>query len=159
MQKIFLIVAILATIFSHNTFSQDSTKPPQLQQLLSGYYDIKDALVSGNANTAASKAEAFVRNANAIDYKVISEGNINTLVKDAGKISETKDLGKQREYFADFSSNMVAVAKAFKLSDQPIYQAYCQMKKAYWLTNEKAVKNPYFGSSMLTCGQVIETLQ
>lgn len=113
----------------------------------------------GNANTAASKAEAFVKATNGNDYKVISEGNLKALVKDAGKISKTKDLKKQREYFASFSNNMIAIAKAVKLSDKPIYQAYCPMKKTSWLSSEKAIKNPYYGSSMLTCGEVTSTLE
>jgi len=115
-------------------------------------------LVTGDATSASANALAFSKTVNSIDYKVISEGNIQTLANDAGKISETKDLKKQREYFANFSINMAVVAKAVKLTDQPIYQAYCPMKKAYWLSNEKAIKNPYYGSSMLTCGQVTETL-
>lgn len=38
-----------------------------------------------------------------------------------------------------------------------VYYQYCPMKKAYWLSMEKEIKNPYYGSSMLTCGKVIET--
>jgi hypothetical protein len=33
------------------------------------------------------------------------------------------------------------------------------MKKAYWLSPDKAIKNPYYGSAMLTCGKVTETIQ
>ena len=151
-------VIIIATIVSQG-FAQDSTKQYQLPQLLTYYYNIKNALVVGNANDAALAATSFVKAANSIDYKVISEGNINTLVKDAGKISEAKDINKQRSYFANFSTNMAAVAKAIKLTDKPIYYAYCPMKKAYWLSSEKAIKNPYYGSAMLTCGEVTETIQ
>jgi hypothetical protein len=32
------------------------------------------------------------------------------------------------------------------------------MKKAYWLSGDKVIKNPYFGSAMLTCGTITETL-
>ncbi|MEJ7738299.1 MAG: DUF3347 domain-containing protein [Chitinophagaceae bacterium] len=159
MKRIFFIVALFATAFTQDSFAQDSTNQSQIPQLLSLYYNIKDALVVGNANTAASKAEAFVKATNGNDYKVISEGNLKALVKDAGKISKTKDLKKQREYFASFSNNMIAIAKAVKLSDKPIYQAYCPMKKTSWLSSEKAIKNPYYGSSMLTCGEVTSTLE
>lgn len=159
MKKIILIVTVIATAVTHKSFAQDSTKQYQLPQLLTYYYNIKNALVVGNANDAALAATSFVKAANSIDYKVISEGNINTLVKDAGKISESKDIKKQREYFANFSTNMAAVAKAVKLTDKPVYYAYCPMKKAYWLSSEKEIKNPYYGSSMLSCGQVTETIQ
>jgi len=33
------------------------------------------------------------------------------------------------------------------------------MKDAYWLSNETAIKNPYYGSRMLTCGSVKDTLK
>lgn len=160
MKKIISFVAILfATIITQNSFAQDSAQASQVPQLLSLYYNIKDALVAGNAVSAASKAEAFVKVATGIDYKVIPEGNINTLLKDASRISEAKDIKKQREYFVNFSNNMIAVVKTVKLSDQPIYEAYCPMKKAYWLSSEKGIKNPYYGSAMLTCGQVTATLK
>lgn len=130
-----------------------------VSQLLALYYNIKDALVADNANAASAQAAEFVKTANSIDYKVISEGNINALLKDAGRISETKDIKQQRSLFANLSTNMSALAKAVKLTDQPVYQQYCPMKKAYWLSSEQAIKNPYFGSSMLTCGKVTETLK
>src|SRR6185436_18961796 len=133
MKKLFAMFAIIATSFTSIGFAQDSTKQGQLPQLLTYYYIIKNALVTGNASDALSAATAFVKTANSVDYKLISEGNINTLVKDAGMISETTDIKKQRLYFANLSSNMAAVAKSVKLTDKPVYYAYCPMKKAYWL--------------------------
>ena len=53
---------------------------------------------------------------------------------------------------------MALVAKAVKLTDAPVYKAYCPMKKAYWLSAEKEIKNPYYGSAMLSCGSVMETI-
>lgn len=158
MKKIFLFVALFATVSTYKSFSQDSTKQSRLPQLLTYYYNVKNALVTGDAAMASSNALSFVKSINSVDYKVISEGNIHTLANDADKIATTKDIKKQREYFASFSTNMASLAKAVKLSEQPIYQAYCPMKKAYWLSNSKGIKNPYFGSSMLTCGQVTQTL-
>ena len=159
MNKLFLIVAIVATAFTQNSFSQDSTKQYPLSQLLTYYYNIKNALVADDFTSASTNARSFVKTANSVDYKLISEGNINTLVKDATKIAEAKDIKNQRIYFANLSTNMAAVAKAVKLTDQPVYLTYCPMKKAYWLSNEKAIKNPYYGSAMLTCGEVTETIQ
>lgn len=159
MKKIFFIVAIFATVFAQKTLAQASAQQTQLSQLLHSYYDIKNALVAGNAGNASMKAEDFVKTANGIDYKIISEGNINTLLKDATAISSAKDLKDQRMHFANLSTNMFAVAKAVKLTDQPVYYTYCPMKKAYWLSNETVIKNPYFGSAMPTCGKVVETLQ
>lgn len=154
--KIFFIAAMFAAVFSQNSFAQNTKA--ESSQLLASYYNIKDALIADDANTAASKADEFVKAANGIDYKVISEGNINTLLKDATAISESKDLKEQRTHFANLSANMFAVAKVVKLSDKPVYEAYCPMKKVYWLSNDKVIKNPYFGSAMPTCGKVVDTI-
>ena len=136
----------------------DGANQQQLSQLLAAYYNIKNALVAGDAGSATANAELFLKNVNTVDYKLISESNVHILSKDATKISGTKDLRKQRAYFANLSSNMVAVAKAFKLGNQPVYLQYCPMKKASWLSSEKHIRNPYYGNAMLTCGEVTETL-
>jgi hypothetical protein len=157
MKKIFLAIAFIALAFTQS-FAKDTAKLSQPSQLLTQYYQIKDALVAGNAALAATNAEAFLKIANSIDYKVISEGNINALVKDATVISATKDIKKQRAQFASLSANMITLAKAMKLSDEPVYEIYCPMKKANWLSSSKTIKNPFFGSAMPTCGKVVETI-
>lgn len=156
--KIFLVAILVIFVFVNKSFAQDSAKQNQLSGLLSSYYAIKDALVSGNAATASAKATDFVTLAKSVDGKNVSQTNLEALEKDAGGIAETKDIKHQREHFASLSTDMAALAKSVKLSDLPIYQAYCPMKKSYWLSSEKTIKNPYFGSAMLTCGKVTETL-
>jgi copper chaperone CopZ len=137
-----------------------------LPQLLSLYYDIKNALISSNANTAAAKATAFLTAIKAVDMKSLSEADHNAfmplqdkLIFDATHISESKDVDHQRDHFSTFSTNFYSLAKAVKLSEKPVYQAYCPMKKMYWLSSEAAIKNPYYGKMMLTCGKVTDTIQ
>jgi hypothetical protein len=54
---------------------------------------------------------------------------------------------------------MYTLAKAAKLSPQPVYEQYCPMKNAYWLSSEASIKNPYYGNEMLSCGEVKDTLK
>ena len=156
MKKIFFIVAILATVFAQKTIAQINRQP---SQLLNSYLDIKNALIAGNANIASAKAEEFVKTLNSLDSKTFSADSHDALLKDAEHITKSKDIKYQREHFSTFSSNMYILAKAVKLTDQPVYYAYCPMKKTHWLSVEPAIKNPYFGSAMLTCGKVEETLK
>lgn len=129
----------------------------QLQQLFQQYIEIKDALAEGKNKDAAIKAINLTKFISVISYRDITEGNINALRKDASLIADAKDLSVQRKAFSNLSNNMSVLAGQFKLSDNPIYQQYCPMAKAYWLSNEKEIKNPYYGSSMLSCGSVIKT--
>ena len=150
------IVAIVATLFIQKTFAQDNQS--QSSQLLTSYFGIKDALIAGDANAASASATEFLKAASNADSKVISSDNLAALQKDAGAISQMKDIKHQREHFASLSANMLAIAKAAKLTAQPVYAMYCPMKKAYWLSDNKTIKNPYFGTAMLTCGTVSETI-
>lgn len=159
MKKILLIVVSLLTVFSQRSLAQDSSQQRQLSKLLTEYYKIKDALVEGKAVVAAENAQAVINTINSIDYKIISEGNINALLKDATVISVSRNIGEQRQYFANFSENVVLIAKAIKLTTEPIYQQYCPMKKTNWLSREQNIRNPYYGSSMLTCGKVVDSIK
>ena len=51
-----------------------------------------------------------------------------------------------------------SLAKKVKLSLAPVYQEYCPIQKASWLSNNKAIKNPNYGIAMITCGSVQATL-
>lgn len=157
MKKIFLMLAIIATAFTQNSFAQDSTKT-QPAQLLNAYYKLKDALVSSNATLAAANADELVKAINGTDKQTVNDDARASLLKDANTISQSKDIKLQREKFAALSNNMFELAKTVKLSAEPVYQQYCPMKKASWLSNDKAIKNPYYGSAMLTCGSVKTTL-
>ncbi|MHA4807887.1 DUF3347 domain-containing protein [Flavitalea flava] len=158
MKKSILIFALSAMGFVQPSFAQDSTRTSPLSTLLTSYYAIKDALVAGNANAASSNAAVFLSTAKDMDDKTMPSASRDALVQDAGNIASAKDLNRKREYFARFSTDLFAVAKTVKLTAQPVYEMYCPMKKAYWLSNVQAVKNPYFGNAMLTCGKVVETL-
>jgi len=149
----------MATAFVQTGFAQHdhAATTAQTPSLLPLYYSVKDALLGGNATIAASKAGELVKALNDADVKTIT--NRDGLLEHAGKIAASKDLKSQREHFAGLSTEMIALAKASKLSAEPVYQMYCPMKKSNWLSSEKAIKNPYYGSAMLTCGKVTETIK
>ena len=166
MKKIFFLVAFFTTITFQYSFAQNNTKVTPLSQLLISYYGIKNALISSNVKTAAFYSGELLKAINDIDMKAISEADMNAmiplqdkLVFDAQHIAENNGIEAQREYFSSLSNNIYKLAKAVKLSAQPVYQKYCPMKKMYWLSSETAIKNPYYGKAMLTCGKVTDTLK
>jgi hypothetical protein len=82
------------------------------------------------------------------------------LKADATKINASKDIEKQRTAFSSLSNNLWSTVKGLKIKDNgAIYIDYCPMKDAYWLSKESAIKNPYYGKSMLTCGSIKETIK
>ncbi|MGE5519781.1 MAG: DUF3347 domain-containing protein [Candidatus Dadabacteria bacterium] len=152
----FYLTAFTFLIFFYPALAQNENK--QLADLLNSYYNIKNALVSGDQQAASTNALTFLKTANTIDYKIISEGNINIIVEQAGKISESNSIEDQRNYFSGLSGNMITIVKNFRITKTPVYEVYCPKKKVSWLSSEKTIQNPYYGSAMLDCGEVKEII-
>ncbi len=129
--------------------------------VLTAYFTLKNDLVADNAATAKTHATEL-----AAAIKAVPADKIPTEQQAAWKkiqisttrIGEAKDIDAQRDYFAILSDNMIAITKALKVNAVPVYQQYCPMKKVNWLSEAAAIKNPFYGKQMLTCGQVTETL-
>lgn len=151
------MIALIAVIFVYPVSAQQNTG--QSTTLLSSYYSIKDALVADNANLAASKAAEFVKILNKEEVKTIDAPQLRDLAATAGKIAASNALNSQRDYFAVLSAHLISIAKTSKLSAEPIYELYCPMKKSSWLSSKQAIQNPYYGSTMLTCGKVTKTIK
>jgi Cu(I)/Ag(I) efflux system membrane fusion protein len=110
------------------------------------------ALASAYAadKTDPSAAEALARHAHALAAKDRSAAAIADLA-DALK---DKDLKAQREQFKTLSAKTIAYLKAHPPAGLELYVAHCPMVDADWLQESKSVANPYYGSEMLTCGDI-----
>jgi hypothetical protein len=126
---------------------------------LQAYYEVKDALISSNASVAGTKATALINAIKANEKTNASKVLRDKILFDAEHIAESKDIEHQRDHFTSLSTDFYALVKAVKLNDKPVYYAYCPMKKSYWLSEGEAIKNPYYGNKMLTCGKVAEVLK
>lgn len=156
--KNYIITAIFS-LFSIISLSAQSKSDVQVSKLYQNYIAIKSALASDDADKTSKAASEFIKTASTIDYKVVSEGNINILRKDATTISEARNIAAQRETFYNLSDNMIGLAKQFKVSKNPVYIQYCPMADGSWLSDEKKIVNPYYGSAMLSCGSVKSELK
>ena len=152
-----LIFTTLFSVFSILNLSAQKSDA-SISKLYQNYLNVKTALAADNSDDASKAANNFIKSASMIDYKALSEGNLDVLRKDASKIAESRSIETQRESFMALSQNMIALTKNFKLSDDTVFVQYCPMADASWLSAEKAVKNPYYGKSMLTCGKVAKEL-
>jgi copper chaperone CopZ len=149
---------------SHNLMSENQ-ESNQLQSVFDNYFSLKDALVKTDAKTTASKANELLTSIETVkmetlkmDVHMVWMKVLKDLKADAKSISETQDIKKQRDSFKSLSKNTYELIKVSKPTE-PVYYQYCPMQDANWLSKENAVKNPYYGSQMLTCGKTVETIK
>jgi len=152
------IITAAVSLFSVISVAAQSKKDAQVSKLYQNYIAIKSALASDDTDKTSKAATEFIKTASAVDYKIISEGNLTTLKKEATLISDARNIAAQRETFFNLSDHMIALTKEFKLSEKPVYIQYCPMADGSWLSSEKQIANPYYGKSMLTCGNVKSTV-
>ena len=161
MTKFIALIALCAA-----GFLQASAQRPVLNAVLTGYYNVKNGLAQSDAKAAATASTGLLQSITGIDMAAIPAKDHAAFMKlkdklayDARHISESTDINHQREHFTSLSANMIALAKQAQLSQDPVYEDYCPMKRAYWLSNDKEIKNPYYGKEMPDCGKVTATLK
>ena len=75
----------------------------------------------------------------------------NILEKSSGNIAH------QREHFEMLSSDIYDLVKAFG-GGQVLYKDFCPMynkgKGAFWLSETKEIRNPYYGKEMPSFGTI-----
>lgn len=136
-----------------------------LKPVFDNYFSLKDALVKTDAEMASMKAKDLLTAISTLKMEDLKMEEhmvwmkmMKELTNDIKIISETQDIKRQRDLFKSVTQNTYELMKVSK-GETPTYYQYCPMQDAYWLSKENAVKNPYYGSMMLSCGKTVETIK
>ncbi len=151
-----------------------SAVPNGFRQQLTGVYAASLKLTEAFIGTDAGQAKAATTGVEkallGVDMTLLSgKSHINWMnqlnaMKAALKTIRSSDaIEPQRMAYARFEGALYTSLKAFGINDKPVYRQFCPMvqngKGAYWLSDKKPIRNPYFGDQMLTCGETKEVIQ
>ncbi|MFV0540087.1 MAG: efflux RND transporter periplasmic adaptor subunit [Aestuariibaculum sp.] len=137
----------------------------QLKSVYNRYIEVKDALVNSHVEEARAASENMLISISKVDMKLLKDNDAHLkwmaiesdLKVSAENIKQQSDIKKQRQDFEQLSLQIIKALEIFGIN-QTVYLQFCPMalhdEGAYWLSNEKQVLNPYFGESMLKCGEV-----
>jgi len=148
------IISFLFSVFVFVMANAQTKQNVQLTKLYQDYIQIKSSLASDDSKKASMGAGEFLKTSKTVNAKMITEKKLASLKTDARAIAQGKNIEAQRKAFYQLSDIMIGLAKENKFSDKTIFVQYCPMAKGSWLSNEKQIFNPYYGSSMLACGNV-----
>jgi len=141
----------------------------QLKAVFDNYFLLKDALITSDGTKTASASKELLAAVNNVkmdklemEVHMVWMKVINPIKEDAEHIADTKDVKHQRDHFTTLSKDMHTLIQVAKY-ETPVYFQFCPMyndgKGANWLSKENTVKNPYYGSKMLSCGKTVETIK
>ena len=119
-----------------------------LLTMLDPYFRIQSALSDDKTDGVAADAAAIATSA-------ASLGEAGKPIALAAKeLGTAADLGAARVAFSKLSDAVVTYSESTKSSaGEDVTAMYCPMAKKQWLQKGEKVSNPYYGKSMLTCGE------
>jgi hypothetical protein len=134
-----------------NVVLKDSTQ----QKVYVSYISLKNALVKSDALAVKSAAAELTT--------LLKAQGLKKSVAPAQLIAGSGDLKIQRKEFTTLSTELINYFKKAGLAQGKIYVQHCPMANSGdggdWLSSEKKIQNPYYGSEMLECGAVIEEIK
>ncbi len=114
------------------------------------YVQLKTALVNTDAKQASVEASNLLT--------AMSNNDADQeAMKAAQNIVESDDVEEQRAAFVVVTTAVEAMLEG-AIESGVVYKQYCPMAfnntGAYWLSESKEIRNPYFGDKMLKCGRI-----
>jgi Cu(I)/Ag(I) efflux system membrane fusion protein len=142
----------------------------QLWGVVEKYLLLHEALASDDKNGATRMGGETLDALSAVEMSLVSGNAHNAWMANSmkmkaalDKITEAEGIEPMREEFENLSNELIAVVGQFGVyPDKTLYKINCPMafnnKGADWLQIDEDIRNPYFGASMLKCGQVMEVI-
>ena len=141
----------------------------QLNSVYDQYLVLKNSFVESDVNKVKQAAQSVQQTLIKVDMKLLTGDYIAKwmdesaiLDKQIKLIASETSIENQRTAFITFNNNFYNAIKSFGLMGKTVYYQFCPMannsKGAYWLSETKDIRNPYYGEAMLTCGETKETL-
>jgi len=127
------------------------------------YNQLKEALVASDSTLVKTIANNVLLNLNKVEMSLLKKPAAHKvwmtekplLITQLNKLLKTETLAKQRTAFLQISNSMIHLVENFGISQKVMVQ-FCPMandfKGGYWLSTDAKIRNPYYGSKMLSCG-------
>ena len=135
-----VVLAVCVVVAGAVTVAAVDWKP-----VVDPYLKIQTALAGDSMDGVAASASAVA----AAAAKLGAAGA--PVAEAATRMAAAPDIKSARTLFMDLSETLIQAAGEALASDVRI--AYCSMVKKHWLQTDKEIRNPYYGSRMLTCGR------
>ncbi|MFZ6052964.1 efflux RND transporter periplasmic adaptor subunit [Halocola ammonii] len=137
----------------------------KFSKLIDDYLSLKNTLVNDNLSGSKDSREKLSEslsslNLNGLDEKAADHWKSlkSQMERSVGEMEKADALSEMRKHFQSLSNAMIQAVKMFGTGGDKLFIQHCPMADnnngADWLSSEDEVLNPYFGESMLKCGEV-----
>ncbi len=152
------------------TVTEAKKSSADLTELYSHYTHLTFALSGDDDKEAVSAAKGILASFPKIDKNGFSDEQKKEFAELEASIREHAEhiadnagnIDHQREHLDIMSADFYDLLKDFG-TPKPVYKVFCPMyndkKGAFWLSDSREIKNPYYGKKMASCGEVQEEIK
>lgn len=141
--------------------AMNASQESKSEIILKDYFNLKDALVNDNHEKAKDLGMTLTTSLKSFDvsnYTESEQTGLKGIIEDATEHAEhiaKSEIEHQREHFKTLSKDMTDMV-AITGTEVKLYEQFCPMYDGgtAWLSTKEEVRNPYYGSQMLKCGEV-----
>jgi hypothetical protein len=120
-----------------------------IEAMLDPYFRVQSALSSDSMAGVTADAALIAKAAAALGAPGQPIAAAARELAGAGSIADARTI------FGRLSTAVIAYADVTKAAlGSGVVTAYCPMAKGSWLQRGEKLRNPYYGKSMLTCGEI-----
>jgi len=150
-----------STTENADEMAMNTNQSSNAKQVIADYMILKEALIATDKDAAAKAGNQMVITLKGFEYGTYTaeeQKELKDIITDAVEHAEhigKSEMDHQREHFKTLSKDMLDMV-AITGADGKMYKMSCPMYDggSAWLSMEKEVKNPYYGSKMMSCGKM-----
>lgn len=156
MKRIGVAGPVVAVILSLCTVAPSDAHPvSETGALFLGQYArIHDALASDRTDGVVEAARRMAEVAREMEPHAGAESELYRRVAVAAERFTGGGIAELRAELEELSLAVEALLRAGGVGGWTLY--HCAMASAYWIQSGDEVRNPYYGASMLRCGEKVE---
>ncbi|VVM06015.1 DUF3347 domain-containing protein [Methylacidimicrobium tartarophylax] len=153
MKRSYALFAIIWIVAAWTSVIMAEPLLPALDSVMPPYLAIGKALADDSLKGVASQAAAMK---SPIEREK-SGFFPKELPADLDRLAKATDLDAARLAYKDVSDRLIALFRDHHVQTGHYFVCTCPMAQASWIQTDKEIKNPFYGSAMLLCGDVTET--
>lgn len=151
-----LLLFFTLTLLGTGRVLQGGPGDTEFEKILDHYLIIQDALAS---DSLAGVEQAGERISRITAEARVTDGKAEKLFREMGGAAGDmagKSLAEARQSFGTLSAAALVYLNQHYSGSRTFYRYFCGMAKKGWIQAREGVRNPYYGSEMLQCGELVK---
>ena len=150
------VIAVVFALFMGAGMVAAEAPKPASATLVELYVPMQEALASDSVAKVKEQAAKLATEASAAAKAGGDKASLDA-VANAAKAMTANDIAGLRDQFKPVSIALAKLVEKESVAGHGIY--YCPMADAYWVQKSGDVANPYYGKSMLRCGEAVKKVE